>query len=65
MSDLHICDVCGVEADEEDLSLCALSTSWAPLHECVDCVRECSPCQSEAAHEFQAEVRADLARFGF
>lgn len=64
MSKVHVCDECGVEADEDDLNLCALSTSWAPRHECNGCVKDCGPCQSEAAREFQAEVAADIARFG-
>lgn len=64
MSKVHVCDECGLEAAEDDLYLCALSTTLFPRHECIECVRECGPCRDESAREFSAEVAADIARFG-
>ena len=58
MSTLHLCESCGVEADEQALETCALSVPWAPLEHCAECAAEClahGPCGDEAAKEWRAE----------
>lgn len=64
MSEVVVCDGCGLEAGEDELYECAGSVPWVRRHECVECVRDCGPCRDEAARESQAEQAADIARFG-